>query len=378
MAGRREGRGLAPAAGRRHRVHLHRHPRRQAGAARPRHHPGRGGDGGGVDQGRVGQPVRQPHHHPGEAGGPMIRTIALSCLVLALGASEGPPRAEVEALLAEAQTWSLSNQQPSGALVPGNAFCVGITALAAGALVSPPRGVPADQAAMAKAIDYVLSFKQSDGGIYTKDEGLGVYSTSLALLLAMRLPIEVRTRFDIPAMQRYLFAQQNPESGELGQGGIGYGDKGKGSEDLSNTGYALQALKSSGIPADDARMKAALAFVERCQDLSAVNQQPWVKNTGGGVYGPQEAARSWEKADESQSARWTPSGNMTYELISSYLTLDLSPDDQRVQAAVAWLRANYGFDANPGMGAGKEAQGLFHSYALAGTTYGLLGLSTLK
>jgi len=69
---------------------------------------------------------------------------------------------------------------------------------------------------------------------------------------------------------------------------------------------------------------------------------------------------------------------MTYELISSYLTLDLSPDDQRVQAAVAWLRNNYGFDGNPGMGTGKEAQGLFHSYALSGTTYGLLGLRTLK
>jgi squalene-hopene/tetraprenyl-beta-curcumene cyclase len=308
----------------------------------------------------------------------MIRTIVLSCLVLALGAGEGPPRAAVEALLAEAQAWSLSNQQPSGALVPGNAFCVGITALAAGALVSPPRGVPADHPVLAKALDYVLSFKQRDGGVYTLDEGLGVYSTSLAMLLAMRLPIEVRTRFDIPAMQRYLFAQQNPENGELGQGGIGYGDKGRGSEDLSNTGYALQALKASGIPADDPRMKAALAFVERCQDLSAVNKQPWVKNSGGGVYGPQEAARSWEKADESQSARWTPSGNMTYELISSYLTLDLSPDDQRVQAAVAWLRDNYGFDANPGMGAGKEAQGLFHSYALAGTTFGLLGLRTLS
>jgi hypothetical protein len=30
-----------------------------------------------------------------------------------------------------------------------------------------------------------------------------------------------------------------------------------------------------------------------------------------------------------------------------------------------------------GAGAGKEAQGLFHSYALSGTTHGLLGLRTL-
>ncbi len=307
----------------------------------------------------------------------MIRTLALSCLVLALGAADGPPRAEVEALLRQAQAWSLANQLPSGALAPGNAFLVGITALAAGALVSPPHGVPLDHPTVVKAIDYVLSFKQRDGGIYTRDEGLGVYSTSLALLLAMRLPPEARGRFDVPAMQRYLFAQQNPETGELGGGGIGYGDKGRGFEDLSNTSYALQALKVSGLPADDPRMKEALAFVQRCQDLSAVNKQPWVKNSGGGVYGPQEAARSWEKADETQSARWTPSGNMTYELISSYLTLDLSPSDPRVQAALDWLRSNYGFDANPGMGPGKQAQGLFHSYALSGTTFGLLGVGTL-
>lgn len=299
------------------------------------------------------------------------------CAIAAAPAADGLQRADAEALLAEAQTWLLTQAQPTGALVPGNTFTLGITAFTAGALAMKPSAVAPTAPELTKAVAFVAGFKQKDGGVYVPDEGLGVYSTSLALILASRLAETERQGLDVTAMQNYLFAQQNPDATALGGGGIGYGDKGKSFEDLSNTGYAIQALKTSGVPANDPHMQAAIAFLERCQDLSAVNKQPWVKNSGGGVYGPQDAKRSWEKGDESQSARWTPSGTMTYELISSYLTLDLKPDDPRVQAALGWVRQNYGFDANPGMGPGKEAQGLFHAYALSSTTFALLGTGSL-
>jgi squalene-hopene/tetraprenyl-beta-curcumene cyclase len=307
----------------------------------------------------------------------MIRAALLLLALAWAAAAEAPARVQVDVLIARAQGWLVAQARPDGALVPGRVFPLGITAFAAGVLAEPPAALPATHPTMAAAIAYLVARKQPDGGVYDPEEGLGVYGTSLALLLAARLPEGARGGLDVPAMQSYLFAQQNGEAGSPGQGGIGYGDKGRGSEDLSNTGYALQALRASGVPAQDAHMQAALAFLQRCQDLSAVNPAPWAKNSGGGVYGPQEAARSWESGDESQSPRWTPSGTMTYELISSYLLLDLAHDDPRVQAAVAWLGRNYGFAANPGMGPGRERQGLYHLHALAGTALGRAGAPTI-
>ncbi|GDY12438.1 cycloartenol synthase [Planctomycetota bacterium] len=320
-----------------------------------------------------------------------IPLLLVMCLATAFGAASAgeapapPSRAAVEQLIGKAQAWLLAQSQPEGAIGSGKTFAVGITAFAVIALRQQPQRLPDEHPALGKSVAFLAGFRQPDGGVYDRSEGLAVYGTSLALQAATLLPDGHRARFDQPAMQRYLFGQQNTEPGNLGQGGIGYGDQGKGFEDLSNTGYALQALRASGVPASDPRMQAAVAFLERCQDLSAVNHQPWVGKTsgdngagsGGGVYGPQEAARSWSKGDETQAGRWTPSGTMTYELISSYLLLDLKPDDQRVKAARQWLARNYGFDANPGMGTGKERQGLFHSYALASTTYDLLASATV-
>ena len=302
----------------------------------------------------------------------MIRALLATCCSVWLAAAEVPTRAEVTALLSQAQAWSLAQAQPDGALLPGRTFRLGITAFVASALVSQPQAAGPDVPAVAAAVAYVAKHRQPDGGVYDADEGLGCYGTSLALLLAARLPPGAAGAFDVPAMQRYLFGNQNTQAGSLGQGGIGYGDQGKGFEDLSNTGYALQALRASGIPAQDERMQAALQFLQRCQDLSTVNQQPWVANSGGGVYGPQEATRSWSKGDESQSPRYTPSGTMTYELLSSYLVLDLKADDPRVQAAVQWIAGHYSFDANPGLKPEAALQGLFHSYALAGSAFDLL------
>lgn len=309
----------------------------------------------------------------------MMRAALLLLVLAAAAAAEPPPRAQVEALIAEAQAWLAAQARPDGALVPGRIFPLGITAFAAGVLAEPPAALPATHPALKGAVGYLAARKQPDGGVYDAEEGLGVYGTSLALLLATRLPEDARGGLDVPTMQRYLRAQQNTQAGSPGEGGIGYGsaDKGRGSEDLSNTGYALHALRASGVPATDPAMQAALAFLQRCQDLSTVNPAPWVKNSGGGVYGPQEAARSWESGDESQSPRWTPSGTMTYELLSSYLLLDLAADDPRVRAALAWLGRSYGFTANPGMGPGRERQGLFHLHALAGTALGLAGAPAL-
>ena len=191
-----------------------------------------------------------------------MRHLLLSLICIAAvfaGETKPPERTQVEALASEAQAWLLSQQQPDGALVPGKTFTLGVTAMAVVALSSPPHALTADHPAMIKALTYIDSFKQKDGGIYAVDEGMGNYTTSLALQVYARL--RPQDQVTITAAQRYLLGLQNTDKDSIGFGGIGYGgEKGPGHEDLSNTSYALSALRDSGVPADNPQLQAALNF----------------------------------------------------------------------------------------------------------------------
>ena len=68
---------------------------------------------------------------------------------------------------------------------------------------------------------------------------------------------------------------------------------------------------------------------------------------------------------------------MTYQLIKSYIYLDLTPNDPRVLAALNWVRSNYQFDVNPGMPSGQAQEGLFYYYQTMAKTFDLLQTSTL-
>jgi squalene-hopene/tetraprenyl-beta-curcumene cyclase len=291
-----------------------------------------------------------------------------------------PTKAEVEALIAKGQAWLLAQQQPNGAFVPGNKFMLGISLMAANTLASAPVAIPATDPRLQKTLTLMNTFRQKDGGFYVPDEGLGNYCTSLTLMVL------TTTKTGDPAVvkaaQDFLLGNQNTDEGSLNKGGMGYGSRGKGHEDLSNTSYALQALRASGIPATDPRMVEAVKFLERCQDLSSNNKGAWVKNTGGAVYGPDESKALGSQpvakpAATDEKPTLAPYGSMTYALISDYLILDVKPDDPRVAAAVAWVRDNYQFDANPGMRQGQEKEGLFYYYGLMAKTFDLLKLSSL-
>jgi len=302
-----------------------------------------------------------------------VRALVLLACLAGAGAAELPKREQVLALIDRTQAWLASRARPDGALAEGGVFTPGITALAAGALREEPHVLPADHPAISGAVRHLVALRQPDGGVYAPDEGIANYTTACVLRFVILLPDARDAGFDVPRMQDFILGRQNTDQASAGAGGIGYGpDKPAGSEDLSNTAYAIDALRASGMSPTDPRLQAALAFVQRCQDLKSANQSGWVGNTGGGVYGPSDAARSWENRSLGSVPRHVPTASMTYALISTYLLLDLKRDDPRVQAAVGWLAGNYGFDANPGLGAGRERQGLFHSQALAARALDLL------
>lgn len=299
----------------------------------------------------------------------------LAASTLAAADPAAPGAAEVDALITKASNYILAQTQPNGAFLPGAKFTLGVTGFAAEALAAAPNGLPASDARIAKAIAYVNGFRQPDGGVYDPSEGLGNYNTSIALTLWATT--KSGDTAAITAAQKYLFGLQNRKEGSISLGGIGYGSKGPGHEDLSNTSFAIQALRASGVPSSDPNLQLALKYLERCQDLSSVNKLPWAKDSGGAVYSPEEskAAGSWvvdaPKPGEAPP-KLEPYGSMTYALISSYVVLDVKADDPRVAAALAWAKANYQFEKNPGMQKKDGQEGLFYYFRAAAKTYDLI------
>ena len=315
----------------------------------------------------------------------LVGCLAVATVMPAADAAKVPTKAEVEALLTKAQNWLLAQQQPDGAFLPGKQFVIGVTAMSVEALAKPPLAMTKDDPRIAKAIALLrTNFHPLDGGTYALEEGMGSYGTSFTLMALAAAKVEDKEW--IAGGQKFLFGGQNSTADSIAEGGIGYGSKGAGHEDLSNTASAIAALKASGIPATDPHLKKALEFMERCQNLSSHNKLPWVSNDGGAVYSPEEskAEGSWNPKEGGASApaatdvKLSSYGSMTYALISSYLALDLRADDPRVAAALAWVKDHYQFEANPGMLSGKEQEGLLYYYAAMAKTFHMMNLTVIE
>jgi squalene-hopene/tetraprenyl-beta-curcumene cyclase len=259
-----------------------------------------------------------------------------------------------------------------------------LTALVLTALVGPPPG-KADSPAIEKGYDYLLRCVQPDGGIYIKD--VQSYNTSVALN-ALALRNRPQDRVVIEGARLYLIRLQVGDD-QLGAnspfvGGIGYGASEK-RPDLSNTALALEALyNSKPAPQDSARYrtqdlnwKAAIRFVQNCQNLPAFNSQPWAsddpQNKGGFIYAPGRSNGGQTNLASGRVA-YRSYGSMTYAGLLSYIYADLKPDDPRVTSALDWLRGNYSVDENPALG----QQGLYYYYQMMAKALTFAGVDILE
>ena len=290
---------------------------------------------------------------------------------------------EVNKLRQAAQEFVLKDAQENGALFPGERFTLGITAIILGAVTEGPTALTLDDPRVSKALAYLKSHQQEDGGIYDPKEGVGNYVTSLTLMAMANLGD--KDEAVIKKAQGYLIGLQNSVDGSIFNGGIGYGSKGPGHEDLNNTTYAITALRETGIAADHPAMQKALAFVSRCQNLSATNPLASSGNDGGAIYSPDvskvksfgtEKDKKIEEA-ESASGKLKSYGSMTYNLITTFVYLKLNQDDERFKAAVNWALTNYQFEQNPGMGPEQAQQGLYYYYMMMAKTFNMLGKTEL-
>lgn len=326
----------------------------------------------------------------------------LSCLILGLlalpitgSALENIPlvplsnlslKKEVEHAIDKGMEWLKAQQNPSGFWTTPEHPA--ITALALTSWRGNPSAPTSDKDPefIRKGYAFLLSCVQTNGGIYKKD--LFNYNTSISMmaLLAANNP---NYNSIILKARNYVIGQQfslksRPDTDRMYDGGIGYGTHNDRS-DMSNTLMALEALYYSKPlthgkeleNAQDLDWPAAIAFVQRCQNLPDYNKEKWAsddpQNKGGFIYRPNDSmAGAVTNATGKIALRSYAS--MSYAGLLSYIYADLKPDDPRVLAVHEWLRNNYSVDENPGM----KLDGLYYYYHTMAKALSTSGVNQLK
>ena len=234
---------------------------------------------------------------------------------------------------------------------------------------------------------YVLSCIQPDGGIHRTN--LVTYNTALSM---MALLVANKHEYD-PALRKarqFLVGLQS-DFGEKGvldnpfDGGIGYGSHYEHS-DMGNTLQALEALYySKHLAADqnaadtkDLNWKAAIHFLERCQNLPSHNPEKWAsddpQNKGGFVYYPGQSMAGGTTNAETGRVALRSYGSISYGGMLSYIYANLPANDPRVRAVLEWLGKNYTLNENPALG----AQGLYYYYHTMAKALSTGGINALE
>ncbi len=252
---------------------------------------------------------------------------------------------------------------------------LGVTALVATALLRSGQVAPGDPLVV-RALDLLEASIGPKGGV--SEAAHANYATSIGLMAFTEANKGGRYDRIIKSAQTFLKTMQWDEGeGKTSEdgfyGGAGYGGS-NSRPDLSNTDFFIEALRESGLPADDPNLKKAIVFVSRCQNLkSEFNDQPWVGqvNDGGFIYTAANDGQSMAGKDAAGGPRTYAS--MTYAGLKSMIYAGLKRDDPRVKAAMTYIKEHYTLDENPGM----AQQGLYYYYHTFAKTMAVLGDATV-
>jgi squalene-hopene/tetraprenyl-beta-curcumene cyclase len=250
-----------------------------------------------------------------------------------------------------------------------------VTALVTTAVLR--HGRSPDDPLVAKALKYVERFVRDDGGIYGDGSNNKNYETCIALVCFQEANRNGKYDARIKKADSFIKTYQWGSAGDTGPDDIKYGGAGYGRTgdrpDLSNTSFLIDALKASGNSADSEAMQRALIFISRCQNLeSPHNTTPFsAKIDDGGFYYTPAAGGSSQAGIDDATGGLRSYGSMTYAGLKSMIYAGLKPDDERVKAAVKWLKKNYSVERNPGMP--DADQGLFYYYQTFAKALAALG-----
>lgn len=240
-----------------------------------------------------------------------------------------------------------------------------------------PEAVSTDPVVV-KAIQYLESKIQPDGGIYATGSKHRNYETTTAAMALNKANKDGRYDSQLERAKNFLKDIQWDEGEDTKPSDTAYGGAGYGSHsrpDLSNTAFLIEALHDLGTDANDESIQKALMFVSRTQNLPQHgNDTDYADKIGDGGFYYTPAAGGQSKAGESADGGLRSYGSMTYAGLKSMIYAGLTPEDPRVNAALDFIRKHYTLDNNPGMG----AQGQYYYYHTFAKALDVAGLEVVE
>jgi len=311
-----------------------------------------------------------------------IACVLVVVMTTSLGAQEPakkPTKAEWQAVVDRATKYLASRQVDKGGWSTDKS--VGVTGVVVTGLLQC--GASPDAEPAAKGLKYIESLiNEKAGHIAGADPRVGLqnYVTSvnvMALTTAKRDGYRkvVGNAADFLKKLQWDDGEGKKPDDEF-FGGAGYDSKSR--PDLSNTQFFVDALVAAGVSRDDDAFKKVQVFVSRCQNLkSEHNQSAWAGKVNDGSFIYSAAGGGSTKttdADLDGTKDALPGyGSMTYAGVKSLIYAGVARDDQRVKAALGWLRKNYTVESNAGMPPQLKDRGLYYYYHTMAKTLDLLG-----
>jgi squalene-hopene/tetraprenyl-beta-curcumene cyclase len=291
--------------------------------------------------------------------------------------------------------WNVSAERP---VFPA------ITGLVVNGMLGTPSVGIADES-VGLAHKFILNYVKDDGGIYGmagEQAMLPSYNTAICVSTLSKFT-DARSKDAVKKGAEFLKRLQNSEGAAFDKtamndagekvgkdhpyyGGWGYGKSGR--PDLSNSGFAIEALHAAGVESSDPAFQRALVFLQRVQMVEKIEGKPvndmeYAKGSkqGGFIYstslskdqmgsGETKSEMIEETLDDgSKVSRLRAYGSMTYAGFKSYLYAGLAKNDPRVTAARDWMKQHYTLKENPGVG----TDGLYYyfvTFARANAAFG--------
>ncbi len=234
--------------------------------------------------------------------------------------------ASEQAAKAIAYLRSVQDEKTGGwAIPPQGPTFPAITALVLSGMLMEP-GVTIDDPSVKRAVEFILSKQQEDGGIY--DQLLPSYNTAISISALAKLPRTPELQERIDKAVAFLKTLQYGEGAQVRDGfaenaaivdrshpfygGWGYGRHGR--PDLSNSGWAVEAMKDAGVDPSDPAFQRALVFIQRTQmtgagvDGKPINDMPYAaESTQGGFIYATSVNRDTIGSGQSQAGEYVES-----------------------------------------------------------------------